>query len=286
MMSDHRERRGPGDAEPSGRRPRSHPDIEALDAVAGGIGPRGAVRHVAGCTECTETVEALRGVRARLADLASVRMPDDVAARIGAALTGAQTPDPDLADPQDGVVNGHASDGSTGAVGTSTPTPTSIGSLDSAATIDPGGPGSPARPGGAIPPPATRVTPGRGIPVPRRSRTRGARPPRGPLVTRSLHAGGPPGRPDPRRATPPTAGRTRIPGPDWTAGLLVGGLAVCLLAVFAVAGVALLHHGRATGSESSSASSASTSTGAAGSAARGPSAEARAAAGSGPASRG
>ncbi len=230
--------RGPDDAEPTGRRPRGHPDIEALDAVAGGTGSRSAARHTAGCAECAEAVEALRQVRSRLADLAVVRMPDDVAARIGAALAGAQAPAAEL--DRDAVTARDA---------------------DPAAELnpDPAAPGSGPTadgPTGVIPHPATRAPVRRRVPGPRRSRGRAAGPPREPLVARSLHAGGPSGRPDPRRTVPSGDHRVRRPGHDRAAGRILGGLAVCLLLVVAVTGVALFDHARRGGSGSSSASSA------------------------------
>ncbi|WP_052914687.1 anti-sigma factor family protein [Protofrankia coriariae] len=68
-----------------------HPDVEHLDAYAGGDLSVSAVElHVRGCPQCGETVAALRRVRHDLAALASVTMPEDVATRLYAALVSEQ----------------------------------------------------------------------------------------------------------------------------------------------------------------------------------------------------
>ncbi|HMA47688.1 MAG TPA: hypothetical protein VKP11_10890, partial [Frankiaceae bacterium] len=70
-----------------------HPDVEALDGYAGGdTTDRDVVAHVAGCPACGAVVEGLIRVRVDLARLRPVPMPDDVAARIRAALRAEPPP--------------------------------------------------------------------------------------------------------------------------------------------------------------------------------------------------
>ncbi len=87
---------------PLGRRSRGHdqhPDVEQLDAVAGGETVTRSTRdHVEVCLECRESIAALRKVRADLSRLAAMTMPGDVAERIQAALA-AQLPPRPLHDP-------------------------------------------------------------------------------------------------------------------------------------------------------------------------------------------
>lgn len=68
-----------------------HPDVEKLDRYAdGGATDREVAAHVARCEDCREVVDALLRLRVDLACLGPVPMPDDVAARIGAALRAEQ----------------------------------------------------------------------------------------------------------------------------------------------------------------------------------------------------
>ncbi|WP_163551760.1 hypothetical protein [Candidatus Frankia alpina] len=83
---------------PLGRRSRGHdqhPDVEQLDAVAGGEPVTRSTRdHVETCPVCRESVAALRRVRADLSRLAAMTMPGDVAERIQAALAASIPPRP------------------------------------------------------------------------------------------------------------------------------------------------------------------------------------------------
>ncbi|WP_235488328.1 hypothetical protein [Frankia sp. AvcI1] len=83
---------------PLGRRSRGHdhhPDVELLDAVAGGEPVTRSTRdHVETCPVCRESIAALRKVRADLSRLAAMTMPGDVAERIQAALAARMPPQP------------------------------------------------------------------------------------------------------------------------------------------------------------------------------------------------
>ncbi|MEX5635484.1 hypothetical protein [Parafrankia sp. FMc2] len=92
----------------------SHPDIEVLDAYLDthpdppGPGRSRVItasrvdRHVRGCVTCQETLAALHRVRAELARLATMTMPDEVAARIQAALASRSGAGGDDAEPAPG----------------------------------------------------------------------------------------------------------------------------------------------------------------------------------------
>lgn len=92
----------------------SHPDIEVLDAYLDthpeppGPGRSRVItasrvdRHVRGCITCQETLAALHRVRAELARLATMTMPDEVAARIQAALASRSGAGGDDAEPAPG----------------------------------------------------------------------------------------------------------------------------------------------------------------------------------------
>ncbi|MCK9903358.1 hypothetical protein CC117_15270 [Parafrankia colletiae] len=92
----------------------SHPDIEVLDAYLDthpeppGPGRSRVItasrvdRHVRGCVTCQETLAALHRVRAELARLATMTMPDEVAARIQAALASRSGAGGDDAEPGPG----------------------------------------------------------------------------------------------------------------------------------------------------------------------------------------
>ncbi|WP_244957374.1 anti-sigma factor family protein [Candidatus Frankia nodulisporulans] len=70
-----------------GRGTDRHPDVELLDALAGGEPvARSAREHIDACPACRESVAALRRVRAELSQLAGLTMPGDVAERIQATL--------------------------------------------------------------------------------------------------------------------------------------------------------------------------------------------------------
>jgi hypothetical protein len=291
-------RRLAGDhAGPAGRRPRAHPDVEALDAVAGGGGSRSTARHLAGCDECTEAVDALRRVRAQLAHLASVTMPDDVAARIGATLANARRPAADdlgartghLSDPADPVgvrattsaTANPATDPATGP-DAAAPAPAAgagaSGAARRAATDRPAAE-EPTDPDGAEGPAKGRVglpTPAAGGVIPHPAhRANPANP-----ANRAGAGGGLPGMRRVRRRTGrPPGGRLvahslhsgRPPGrPDTIRSSRAGGdrgrsggsalgalAAVCLLAVFVVAAVAVAVHQSRSGSAGSAGSASS-----------------------------
>ncbi|MCM3887309.1 hypothetical protein [Frankia sp. R82] len=70
-----------------GRGAARHPDVELLDALAGGEPvTRSAREHIDACPACRESVAALRRVRSELSRLTSLTMPGDVAERIQATL--------------------------------------------------------------------------------------------------------------------------------------------------------------------------------------------------------
>ncbi|CAO5193262.1 Zinc-finger domain-containing protein [Frankia sp. AiPs1] len=83
-----------------GRGPLRHPDVEMLDAAAGGEPVARSTReHIEACPVCRESVAALRRVRSELSRLATMTMPGDVAERIQAALATRVTAASDAARP-------------------------------------------------------------------------------------------------------------------------------------------------------------------------------------------
>ncbi|WP_051102491.1 hypothetical protein [Parafrankia elaeagni] len=104
----------PADDTSSVTRRGSHPDIEVLDAYLDthpeppGPGRSRVItasrvdRHVRGCVTCQETLAALHRVRSELARLATMTMPDEVAARIQAALASRSGAGGDDAEPAPG----------------------------------------------------------------------------------------------------------------------------------------------------------------------------------------
>jgi hypothetical protein len=217
-----------------------HPDVEALDAIAGDGRVSGATaRHVRDCPDCAEAVAALRRVRAELAKLASLTMPPDVAARISAALAAA---DPPAAGAPEG---GSGADPEASAVpdepvaGPRLPIPHAREAGSRGVADLRGRSGPPSAGGGSGPAGRRRAGPGR-VPT---------RPPRVPVGARGLHPGSPPSRSSSR---PPSRPRSQpAPGRPGAFRGGPGGLAAAAsLLVIIVVGTALYtaRHGGSSGS--------------------------------------